>query len=144
MSCPFCKSEIIEKRKLFETESEYVLYNIRKSTKGRCLVIPKRHVFSVRGLTNDEAASFFITVRFTASILYNYLKPAGLNYGINEGEIAGQTVQHLHLHILPRFEGDNLSEFHLFHGCPKTKKNLSEEDYLRLVEEFRRQFNLEK
>lgn len=127
-------------QKLFETESEYVLYSIRKSTKGRCVVIPKRHAVSIRELTESETASLFNTVRIVSAKLNDYLKPAGFNYGFNEGEIAGQTIEHLHFHIIPRFEGDNLPEFHLFHGDPKIKKNLPEEDYKSLIEEFRQLF----
>ncbi len=140
MGCPFCDPYILARQKLFETKYEHVLYNIRKSTKGRCVVVPKKHVVSIRALTQEETASLLNTVRLVSSKLEEYLKPDGFNYGFNEGEIAGQTIEHLHFHILPRFRDDGLPEFHLFHGDQKTKSNLSEEEYLDLVTEFRKLF----
>jgi diadenosine tetraphosphate (Ap4A) HIT family hydrolase len=137
MTCPFCDHATISKQKIFETESEYVFYTIRKSTRGRCLVVPKRHVVSVKGLSEEEAASLFKTVRYVSQKLSAYLKPAGINYGFNEGEIAGQSVEHFHFHIMPRFTGDNLPEFHLFHSDPKIKRDMADEELLERVKEFR-------
>jgi len=140
MSCVFCNKAILERQKLYETNTECVLYNIRKSNRGRCVVVPKRHVSSIRELSDKEIASFFQTVRLVASKLSEYLKPAGINYGLNEGEKAGQTIEHLHFHIIPRFKDDKLPEFHIFHGNPKIKQNWPEEKYLSLVKEFEKLF----
>lgn len=138
MECPFCNKNIIDKQKLFETEHEYVIYNIRPANKGQCLVVPKRHVNNIRELSDEEATSMFRTVRLVSSKLKRYLNPEGFNYGFNEGEYTGQTIEHLHFHIMPRFLSDNLPEYHLFHR--EIKKNLSEEEIKPSVEEFKRLF----
>ena len=135
--CPFCDKEIIAKQRIFETGTEYVLYNIRRSNKGRIMVVPKRHVVSLDELSDEEIASFFNTVKFCTKKLKKYLRPDGINFGHNEGEVAGQTVSHFHFHILPRFIGDGLPEFHLFHGDPEIKTNLKNDEVKKMVSEFK-------
>ncbi|MFC2135649.1 HIT family protein [Bacteroidota bacterium] len=144
MGCPFCDKEIIEKQKIYETDSEYVIYNIRPANKGQCIVVPKRHVNNIRELSDSEAGSLLKTVKFVSTILNEELKPEAFNYGFNEGEYSGQTVEHLHFHIMPRFKGDKLPEFHLFHRDPKTKRNLSDEELQPFVLEFRNVFKAQK
>lgn len=144
MDCPFCNNEIIEKQKIYETDSEYVLYNIRPANKGQCIVVPKRHVQNIRELSESEAGSLFKTVRSVSVILEEYLHPDAFNYGFNEGIYSGQTVEHLHFHIMPRFKGDTLPEFHLFHRDPKTKKDLSDDELKPSVQEFRKIFKIQE
>ena len=141
MECPFCSEEIIEKQKIYETDSEYIIYSIRPANKGQCLVIPKRHVQNIRELSESEAGSLMKTVRLVSITLKHHLKPDAFNYGFNEGAYSGQTVEHLHFHILPRFKGDNLPEFHLFHRDPRKKQNLTDDELKPFVEEFRKIFN---
>lgn len=137
MDCPFCFKN--HRHKIYETKTEYVVYSIRPGkNKGRCCVIPKRHVKDIRELSEIEAASLFKTIRFISSKLAGYLKPEGFNYGLNEGKIAGQTIEHFHFHIIPRFKDDKLPEFHLFHRSPKTKRNLSDKELKPFIEEFRK------
>lgn len=141
-NCPFCN--INHCHKVYETKIEYVIYSIRPGkNKGRCCVIPKRHVSNVRQLTDEELISLFKTIKYISIKLNKYLKPEGFNYGWNEGEIAGQTIDHLHFHIIPRFLHDDLPEFHLFHRDPKMKKNLSDLELEPLIKEFRYLFNYE-
>jgi ATP adenylyltransferase len=140
MDCVFCNKAVLERQKLYETNTECVLYNIRKSNRGRCVVVPKRHVSSIRELSDKEIASFFQTVKLVANRLSEDLKPVGFNFGLNEGKKAGQTIEHLHFHIIPRFKDDRLLEFHLFHDNPKIKQNWSEEKYRRLIKEFKKLF----
>lgn len=139
-NCPFCNPEIIERQKIWETKNEYVLYNIRKTNKGRCLVIPKRHVENIRDLKNSERDSLFKTVQKISEIIGKYLKSDGINYGFNEGKCAGQMVSHLHVHILPRFNKDSLPEFHLFHEDPEINIDLNSEELDKLVTEFKKVF----
>lgn len=139
--CPFCIKN--HRHKIYETKTEYVIYNLRPGkNKGRCCVIPKRHVKNIREFSEIEAASLFKTVRLVSLKLAEHLKPVGFNYGLNEGKIAGQSYEHLHFHIIPRYKNDGLSEFHPFHRDPKTKRNLSDRELRPLVEEFRRLFSI--
>jgi histidine triad (HIT) family protein len=138
--CPFCNPAVIENQKIYETETEYVLYNIRKTNRGRCEVVPKRHVKNIRELSEKETASILNTVKLVSQKLFEYLKPDGFNFGFNEGERAGQAIDHFHFHIFPRFKDDSMPEFHLFHGGPKTKKNLTPDELQKLTKEFRKLF----
>lgn len=140
MSCPFCNPETIAKQKIFETESEYVFYNLSPKTKGQCLVVPKRHVEGVRELNPDELASLLQTVKLVSEKLNDYLHPAGFNYGFNEGSVAGQTVFHLHFHIMPRYADDGVKSYHIFHRESVDKIFLTDEDMKPLVDEFTKIF----
>jgi histidine triad (HIT) family protein len=139
-NCPFCDEGVIRRQKIFETETEYVLYNIRKTNRGRCVVVPKRHVGNLRELSEEEQASLIKTVSMVSVRLKDYLHPSGINYGFNEGEIAGQVVPHFHFHILPRFQDDPIMKHHLFHGDPKLKTDLGDAELQVLVDEFRNVF----
>lgn len=141
MDCPFCDENVIRKQKIYETETEFVLCNIRPANKGQCVVVPKRHVENIRDLPEDEFKSLMKTVRFVSKTLKESLNPDAFNYGFNEGSYAGQSVNHLHFNIMPRFKEDSLPEFHLFHRDPKTKRNLSDDELLPLVEELKDFFN---
>lgn len=138
--CPFCDSEIIATQTIFETENEHVFYNLSPKTKGQCLVVPKRHVENVRELNDKEAQSFFQTVKMVSEKLNKHLSPQGFNYGFNEGAKAGQTVFHLHFHIMPRYDDDGVETFHVFHRRPEDKKFLTPEEIKPFVDEFKALF----
>ena len=137
MECPFCTPAVYEKQLLFETPTERVLCNIRPATLGQCLVVPKMHVSTLRELSDDQMRSFFATVREVASVLQGSLQPVGFNYGCNEGPYAGQSVEHFHFHILPRYKDDRVPEFHLFHRHPDTKRDLNDEELTSLTVHLR-------
>lgn len=75
---------------------------------GHTLIIPKRHVSSFFDLSADECAEIFVLLARAKTLLDEELSPNGFNIGINDGRAAGQTVFHLHIHLIPRFEGDQL------------------------------------
>ena len=70
------------------------------------MVIPRRHVESVFDLASDELIQLWDKVRVVRTILKEQFHPDAFNIGINDGEAAGQTVQHAHIHVIPRFIGD--------------------------------------
>jgi len=142
MECPFCDEGVIERQRIYETHREYVLHNIRPAARGQCLVVPKKHVLTLHDLSERELASIMVTVGQAAAVLKEYLNPIGMNYGANEGEWAGQSVEHFHFHILPRFRDDCIQEYHLFHRDPQTKRNLSLDELEPRVKELRKLFRL--
>jgi len=73
---------------------------------GHTLVIPKRHSACFFELTIDEITAVHKLLDQMKTRLNNKFKPAGYNIGVNIGEAAGQTVMHLHIHLIPRFFGD--------------------------------------
>ena len=70
------------------------------------MIIPRRHVASFFETTTDEELALLRILRIARADLDHLLHPAGYNIGINDGAAAGQTVPHLHIHLIPRYEGD--------------------------------------
>lgn len=75
-------------------------------TKGHALVIPRRHVASFFDITAAERAAMFELLEQTKAVIDKEHAPDGYNIGINDGAAAGQTVMHLHMHLIPRYLGD--------------------------------------
>ncbi|WP_078381547.1 HIT family protein [Sutcliffiella halmapala] len=107
--CIFCK--IIEGdipgAKVYEDEHVLAFLDISQVTKGHTLVIPKVHKKDIYELTPDIAANLFKAVPKIAKSIQNQFHPIGLNLLNNNGEDAGQSVFHYHIHIIPRYgKGD--------------------------------------
>ncbi len=105
--CPFCdilasKSEKIQ----IETRLFVVFAPLWPINEGHTLIVPKRHIIGPFELNDREIRNLRIALRETRKMLDSRLHPDGYNIGINCGETAGQTVFHLHLHLIPRFHGD--------------------------------------
>ena len=101
-NCIFCNPTNI----LIQGEYTYSRLDGFPVSEGHCLVIPKRHVSSIDDLTDSELKDLYVVMKQTKILLCETYQPDGFNIGINEGEAAGQTVEHLHIHIIPRYEGD--------------------------------------
>ena len=74
---------------------------------GHCLIIPRRHFASLFEATKDESAALWDLVDNVREYLSNKYHPDGFNVGSNDGAAAGQTVMHLHIHLIPRYLGDS-------------------------------------
>lgn len=103
-SCPFCTLD--EKRILCQTNHAIAIRDGFPITNGHTLIIPKRHVSSFFELTSDERGDIFSLLDDAKFGLDNQFHPDGYNIGINDGAAAGQTVDHLHIHLIPRYSGD--------------------------------------
>lgn len=75
-------------------------------SKGHSLIVPRRHVQSLFDCTDEERRALFALLDVAKGELDAELHPDGYNIGINDGEAAGQTVMHLHIHLIPRYKGD--------------------------------------
>lgn len=73
---------------------------------GHTLIVPRRHVASFFEITDTECADLMSLLAEAHDDLDREFHPAGYNIGINDGAAAGQTVPHLHIHLIPRYEGD--------------------------------------
>ncbi len=107
--CIFCKiiNGDIPSAKVYEDEHVYAFLDISQVTKGHTLVIPKVHKENIFDLTTEVASQLFSAVPKIANAIKAEYSPAGLNILNNNGEEAGQTVFHYHLHLLPRYgKGD--------------------------------------
>ncbi len=102
--CPFCSLPI--DRILCEDALTQVIRDGFPVSPGHSLIIPKRHCVSFFELTDEERTSLFRQLTEAKAALDAEFKPNGYNIGINEGIAAGQTVSHLHVHLIPRYHGD--------------------------------------
>ena len=73
---------------------------------GHTLVIPKRHIGSWFDITSDEQLALLDLLARAKTVLQDEFNPDGYNIGINDGRAAGQTVPHLHMHLIPRYKDD--------------------------------------
>jgi diadenosine tetraphosphate (Ap4A) HIT family hydrolase len=102
--CPFCSMDI--SRLLISNQFAVATADAFPVSDGHALIIPKRHISSIFEATEEELAHIFKLVAQTRELLNEQFQPQGLNIGINDGVAAGQTVMHLHIHLIPRYKGD--------------------------------------
>jgi len=89
-----------------ENELAFAVYDNYPVNMGHVLVMPKRHYASYFDSTPDEIQALNELINKMKELLDSELKPDGYNIGINVGEAAGQTIFHLHIHVIPRYYGD--------------------------------------
>ena len=109
--CIFCKiaKGEIHSATVYEDSHFTVILDVNPATKGHCLIIPKEHFDNIYDLDGETAGKLFALATCIARAMRDALKCDGLNLVQNNGEIAGQTVNHFHLHLIPRYEGDGLN-----------------------------------
>lgn len=105
-NCPFCDIKNYKDNIVCETELTISILDRYPVSKGHTLVIPKRHVGSYFDLTEDEVTDIWSMVNDVKKVLDYMYEPDGYNIGINVGKAAGQTVPHVHIHVIPRYLGD--------------------------------------
>jgi histidine triad (HIT) family protein len=107
-NCLFCK--IVEKKIpaliVYENDDVLAFLDIEPRAPGHTLIIPKYHSSTIVDLPESLVAPLFSAVKSVANLLVSRLGAEGLTIGINQGRASGQVVDHLHVHLLPRFSGD--------------------------------------
>jgi histidine triad (HIT) family protein len=109
MSCVFC--DIVAGHApasiLFQDERTITFLDHRPVTPGHMLVVPRRHAAFLADLDPEDGAQLFrVGLRGAAALRASSLRCEGVNFHLTDGEVAGQEVFHVHLHVLPRFTGD--------------------------------------
>jgi diadenosine tetraphosphate (Ap4A) HIT family hydrolase len=104
VACPFCA--LPKTRILAEDELTLTVRDGYPVSPGHTLVIPKRHIPSLFETTAAERRALWEALHRAREVLDRELRPAGYNLGVNDGEAAGQTVMHVHVHLIPRYAGD--------------------------------------
>jgi histidine triad (HIT) family protein len=114
MDCLFCKiiAGELPGHKIYEDELFICILDAYPGTVGHSLIMPKRHAADFFALTAQEAAALGTAAQKVAGLLQDRLRPAGLNLLQNNGKAAGQVVMHFHLHLIPRYENDNIRFSH--------------------------------
>ena len=95
-----------DRERLFENSKCFVIYDKFPVSKGHCLIIPLRVYSNYFDSTLEEREALHELVFKTKLFLDEKYQPNGYNIGINCGEDAGQTVNHVHIHVIPRYKGD--------------------------------------
>ena len=105
MGCPFCAPAVADIT-FMESDRFRAVVNVAPILPGHSLIIPKRHVESLLELSDDEVAEMVKLSRRAVALLMRFYNSDGFDWTIQESESAGQSVPHLHLHLIPRSRGD--------------------------------------
>jgi diadenosine tetraphosphate (Ap4A) HIT family hydrolase len=104
MACPFCT--LAESRIRFESELAVAVDDAYPVSPGHTLVVPRRHVGSYFQLDEAERLALSRMMDRVQRELAERLAPHAYTIGINDGPAAGQSIPHVHIHLIPRFRGD--------------------------------------
>ena len=114
MNCLFCR--IIKKEipayMIYEDENTVAVLDVHPRAPGHVIVLPKIHSENILDLPNEKIGFLFEAVKKIAKRLKDMLKCDGLTIGINQGRASGQMVDHLHVHLIPRWQNDGGSSIH--------------------------------
>ena len=108
-NCIFCKiaNGEIPSKTLYEDEEFRVILDLAPVTKGHALILPKSHFKNLYELPDETAQKVMKLAKKMATTMTEKLECDGFNLLQNNNEIAGQTIFHFHMHLIPRYENDN-------------------------------------
>ncbi len=109
--CVFCKiiNGEIPSKKVYEDDDVLAILDISQATVGHTLVMPKKHYANLLEIPEKEYQNVMLKVKKIAEKINAKLNPKGINILNNCGEVAGQTVMHYHVHILPRYNSSDVN-----------------------------------
>lgn len=109
-NCIFCKiaNGQIPTNTIYEDNDFRVILDASPANLGHCLVLPKNHAANVFEISEDTISKAFVVAKKVATAVEKATKCDGVNILQNNGEAAGQTVFHFHIHIIPRFKADDV------------------------------------
>ncbi|MEK9173190.1 MAG: HIT family protein [Patescibacteria group bacterium] len=114
MDCLFCKIAAleVEAKVLAKNEDAVAILDISPRAPGHTMVLPRVHADSILDLKDSKLGSIFGLVKVMTGVLNKVFSPDGFTIGINHGRAAGQAVDHLHVHIIPRWRSDGGASIH--------------------------------
>ena len=132
-NCIFCKiaSGEIPSVTLHEDEDFRVILDVGPASKGHALILPKDHYANIYELPEEMTAKAYVLAKKIAARLTDALNCDGINILQNNGEPAGQTVFHFHIHLIPRYQNDNV-------GLTWKPGQLTDADKSFILEKFKR------
>ena len=95
-----------DREKIFENSIGFVIFDKYPVNKGHCLIVPHRVYSDYFESTKEELVGLNELLFLTKNYLQNNFNPSGFNIGVNCGRDSGQTVDHLHIHLIPRYPND--------------------------------------
>lgn len=110
-NCIFCKIAAgeIPSSTVYEDDNFRVIMDIAPASKGHAIILPKNHAANLYELSDEDASKVMIVARKVATAMKEALHCDGINVLQNNGEVAGQTVFHFHVHLIPRYENDQVN-----------------------------------
>ena len=110
--CVFCEivNGNIPSKKVYEDDNFLAILDLSQTTYGHTLVMPKKHYDNFLDMPANEAGKLMEVVNIVANKIYKNLDCKGCNILMNTNEVAGQTVMHTHVHIIPRYNENDSSE----------------------------------
>lgn len=107
-NCLFCKlaKGDIPNYTIYEDSKTLSFLDINPHSKGHTIVIPKVHAETLFDFDDELSKDLIPSIKKTMERIEHVLHPDGFNVGWNHGEVGGQVISHLHVHIMPRWEGD--------------------------------------
>lgn len=114
MDCLFCKiiQGEIPGHVIYEDGAVTAILDIKPLARGHVLVLPRRHAANIIEAEDGDLGPIFQSVKKITELLTEKLTPDGFTIGINHGRVSGQTVEHLHIHVIPRWHGDGGGSMH--------------------------------
>lgn len=113
IDCPFCsivKGEDLVVREVARSDKVVVFFPTEPAVLGHCMVIPRRHVEELSSMTSDEVSEVMIAAQAIARSLREAYQPDGINIIQSNGEAATQSVPHVHVHVVPRWDDDRIGD----------------------------------
>lgn len=112
--CLFCNivSGEISSEKIYEDDASFAFLDINPLAPGHTVLVPKVHAQNILDLPDITVGPLFLAVKKITKTLNRALAPHGFTIGINHGKVGGQAINHLHIHLIPRFEGDGGGSIH--------------------------------
>ncbi|MEW5897325.1 MAG: HIT family protein [Nanoarchaeota archaeon] len=122
-SCIFCKigKGEIPCHKAYEDKTALAFLDIHPHAQGHIVIIPKKHAETVFELDEDTYKKLMLAVTKVMKLISERLKPDGFNVGWNHNTAGGQVVPHLHIHVMPRYNGDGGGSMHSVVKNPGSK-----------------------
>lgn len=110
-NCVFCKiiAGEIPSRTVYEDEKYKAIMDVSPASKGHVIILPKSHASDIFEISEEDLAGAMIVAKKVAAMLKEKLGCDGVNILQNNGEVAGQTVFHLHVHVIPRYKDDTVN-----------------------------------
>ena len=123
--CLFCKivRKEIPAAVVFEDETVVAFLDIKPVNPGHVLVVPRAHAADYASTDDASLRDIAVVAKCVGQAVMRSLQAPGFNIGVNNGRAAGQLVDHMHLHVMPRFEGDG---YELWHGKPYAEGEMQE------------------
>lgn len=103
--CPFCYPDP-SREIIAESSMAYAIFDMFPVSKGHALIIPRKHCADYFELSSEEQSACWQLVNEVKILVDNLYHPNGYNVGININPSAGQTIPHVHIHLIPRYSGD--------------------------------------